>query len=59
MSNLWKMVQEEKNQKPYAKNAEAYFGPCQKYLDSRHILQNPKVPRNVMGFNNCSQTFTP
>ena len=33
--------------------------PNQRYLDSRHLLQNPKVCRNVMGFSNRAQTFTP
>ena len=32
--------------------------PSQRYHDSRHILQNPKVPRNIMGFSHRAQTFT-
>ena len=32
--------------------------PSQKYQDSIHLLQNPKVSRNIMGFNNCAQRFT-
>ena len=32
--------------------------PSQRYQDSRHLLQNPKVPRTVMGFNNRAQRFT-
>ena len=27
--------------------------------DSRHLLQNPKVPKNVMGFNNHALKCTP
>ena len=26
--------------------------PGRRYQDSRHVLQNQKVPKNVMGFNN-------
>ena len=29
--------------------------PSQRYQDSRHLLKNPKVPKNVMGFNNHAQ----
>ena len=32
--------------------------PCQRYQDSRHILQNPTVPNYVLGFSNCAQRFT-
>ena len=32
--------------------------PSQRYQDSRHLLQNPKGPRSVMGFSNCEQRFT-
>ena len=32
--------------------------PSQRYQDSRNLLQNPKVPRNVMGFSNRAQRFT-
>ena len=32
--------------------------PSQRYEDSRHLLQNPKVPRSVMGFRNRAQRFT-
>ena len=32
--------------------------PSQRYQDSRHLLQNPKVPRSVMGFSNRAQRFT-
>ena len=33
--------------------------PNQRYQDSRTLLQNPKVPKNVMGFNNHAQRSTP
>ena len=33
--------------------------PDQRYQDSRHLLQNPKVPQNIMGFNNHAQRSTP
>jgi hypothetical protein len=32
--------------------------PSQRYQDSRHLLQNPKVPRSVIGFSNRAQRFT-
>ena len=36
-----------------------YFGSQSKiYQDSRHLLQNPKVPKNVMGFSNHAQRCT-
>ena len=41
------------------KKHEHTLVPSQRYQDSRHLLQNPKVPKNVMGFNNRAQTFTP
>ena len=52
MSHLWKKVQyeilDEKN----------IYRPSQIYQDSRHLLQNPKVPRSVMGFSNRLHRFT-
>ena len=33
--------------------------PGRTYQDSRHLLQNPKVPKYVMGFNNHAQRSTP
>ena len=41
------------------KKHEHILVPSPRYQDSRHLLQNPKDPRNVMGFSNCAQTFTP
>ena len=32
--------------------------PNQRYQDSRHLLQNSKVPRSAMGFSNRAQRFT-
>ena len=59
-SHLWKKVQDgmvdEKN--IYKKSMNIILVPSQRYEDSRHILQNPLVPRNVMGFSNCAQRFT-
>ena len=31
----------------------------QRYQDSRHLLQNPTVPKYFMGFSNRAQIFTP
>ena len=33
--------------------------PGRRYQDSRHILQNPKVFKNIMGFNNHEHRSTP
>ena len=33
--------------------------PGRRYQDSRHLLQNPKVSKNVMGSNNHAQRSTP
>ena len=33
--------------------------PGRRYQDSRHILQNPKVSKSIMGFNNQAQRSTP
>ena len=33
--------------------------PGQRYQHSRHLLQNPKVSKKVMGFNNYTQRSTP
>ena len=54
MSHLWKKVQDEiVHQRTFTKKAPNLFGgPCKRYQDIRHILQNPKLPRKAMGFNN-------
>ena len=33
--------------------------PGQRYEDSRHLLQNPKVVKNIVGFNNHAQRSIP
>ena len=33
--------------------------PSWRYQDSIHLLQNPKVPKSVIGFNNHAQRSTP
>ena len=40
------------------KNNHILF-PGQRYQDSRRLLQNPKVSKNVIGFNNHAHRFTP
>ena len=35
------------------------FVPGRRYQDSRHILQDSKVSKNVLGFNNNAQRSTP
>ena len=51
MSHLWKKVQDEMvdEKNIYKKSIKIILVPS----------QNPKVPRNVMGFSNRAQTFTP
>ena len=46
------------NHKTLAQKHKHILVPSQKYQDLRHILQNQKVPENVMGFNNHSQRVT-
>ena len=59
MSNVWKMIQEKKEiAKHMQKKHKHILVSNPWYQDSRHILQNPKVPRNAMGFSNRAQTFT-
>ena len=54
------MIKEKKgNCKTLAKKQKHILVPSQRYQDTRHLLQNPKVPRKVMGFSNREQTFTP
>ena len=48
----------EKKIKTHAKKHNQILVPSQRYQDSRHILQNPKVHRKVIDFSNCAQTFT-
>ena len=42
----------------FTKKTNIISVPSQRYQDSRHLLQNPKVPRSVMGFSNRAQRFT-
>ena len=35
-----------------------FLVPSRRYQDSRHLLKNPKVPKNVMGFINRPQRST-
>ena len=59
MSRLWKKVQDEMvDDKILAKKHNFFLGPSRRYQDSRHILRNPKLPRNVMGFSYRTQRFT-
>ena len=56
MSNVWKMIQEEKKKKNaihMQKKHKHILVLSQAYKDSRHLLQNPPVPNYVMGFSNC------
>jgi hypothetical protein len=59
MSNVWKMIQEKKeNCKTHDKKHKHILVPSQSYQDSRHLLQNQAVPNYVMGFSNRAQRFT-
>ena len=52
MSHLWKKVQDK------MQSINIISVPSQRYKYSRHLSQNPKVPRKVLGFSNCAQIFT-
>ena len=61
MSYLWTKIQDEMvdDKKTLTKKRiNIVLVPSQRYQDSRHLLQNPKVPETVMGFNNHTQRFT-
>ena len=60
MSHVWrkKFMLKRYMQKHLQKIINIIWVPSQGYKDSRHLLQNPKVPRNVMGFSNRAQRFT-
>ena len=45
-------------QKHLQKSINIILVPSQRYKDSRHLLQNPKVPKTVMAFSNRAQRFT-
>ena len=51
MSNLWKKIQDEMvDAKTFTKKSiNNMLVPSQRHKDSKHLLQNPKVPKNVMG----------
>ena len=55
MSHLWKKV---KDGMVDENSINIVLVPSKRYQDSRHLLQNPKVPRTVRGFNNRTQRFT-
>ena len=61
MSHWWKKVQDGIiDEKAFTKKKKnIIFAPSQRYQDFRHLLQNPTVPSNVMGFSNCAQRITP
>ena len=56
---FFKYKKKSQNPKHMQKPNKHILVPSQRYQDSWHLLQNPKVPRNVMGFSNCAHTFTP
>ena len=60
MSHLWKKVQDEMvyEKNIHKKSINIILVPSQRYQDSRLLLQNPNVPRNVTGFSNCAQRIT-
>ena len=54
MSHLWMKVQDEMVD---GKSMNIVLVPSQRYQHFTHLLQNPEVPRTVMGFNNRAQRF--
>ena len=61
MSTLRKKVQEEMvDDKIFTtKSINIILVPSQRYQDSKLLLQNTTVPRNLMGFSNLTDTLTP
>ena len=61
MSTLRKKVQEKMvDDKIFTtKSINIILVPSQRYQDSKLLLQNTKVPRNIMGFSNLANTLTP
>ena len=59
VSHLWNKFQDEMvdEKNIYKKSMNIMLNPSQRYQGSRHFLQNPKVPRIVMGFSNRAQRF--
>ena len=54
-----KYFEEKKgNHKTHTKKHKLIYDPSQRYQDSRHIFQNPKVHQSVMGLSNHAQSFT-
>ena len=59
MSNVWKRFQEKSEITKHMQEKNKHvFVPSQRHQDSKHLLLNPKVPRNVMGISNRAQRFT-
>ena len=57
MSNVWKIHEENtENHETLAKKHKDFLVPSQRYQDFRHILENPKIPKNSMGFNYHNQS---
>ena len=54
MSHLWKKFQDEiEHHRKFTKKAPNFvWAPCGRYQDITHLLLNPKLPTNAMGFNN-------
>ena len=57
---MWEIFKENKNEnhKKYAKKHKIFFGSNWSYQDPWHILQNPKLPKNIIGFSSHAQKFT-
>ena len=60
MSGLLNIVQDEMvDEKTFPKKSMSIIlVASQRYQNSRHLLQSPKVPWSVMGFRNRAQRFT-
>ena len=60
MSHVWKIFQEKKKIAKHMQIKHKHIlVPGQRYQDSIHLLQNPKVFKNVMVFNNHAKRSTP
>ena len=47
------------NGKTLKKSTYNILVPNERYQDFWHLLQNPKFPKNILGFSNHAQRFTP
>ena len=52
------LIKNIESQNTCKQSTSIFWVPGRRYQDSRHLLLNPKVPKNVIGFNNHAQRST-